>query len=75
MAKKKKIICKHCKEMIDETTCSLCGKKLTDECLVCHKELVHDEISNQNIHICGNDFGYLNSVDKDYDAYHLSIGE
>jgi len=61
--------CKYCKVIVEIEYCSECDKEIEGACLDCHKETVHDEIVDQNIHICGDQSGNLNSIDKDPDAY------
>lgn len=48
--------CRHCGDPLSpaRTVCPLCRRTLGPECPVCHAELAHDVIVNQNIHLCGN---------------------
>jgi hypothetical protein len=61
--------CKHCKDETSLTTCSICDKRLTKECLTCHNELAHGIIRNENIHICGSPSSKLDTPDYDEDAF------
>jgi hypothetical protein len=43
---------------------------MDEHCVECHREYIHDEIENQNIHIVGGSSGgTLNTPDNDPDAY------
>ena len=61
--------CKHCQSRISgERKCLECDQTLVDQCLTCHKEVAHDIIVDQNIHIVGSDRG-LSGIDQDPDAF------
>ena len=60
--------CKHCQDSISKRQCSVCKEDIEDECMTCHKELKHNVIKIQNVHIVGGSRN-LCSVDDDPDAY------
>ena len=60
--------CKHCGDIFRSLFCPICSKLLDDQCLVCHREIKHDVIQNQNIHIVGSGGGQ-NGLDRDPDAF------
>lgn len=68
------ISCQHCGDVIETQRCSLCGESLRRlrQCAVCHQELRHDVITNQNIHLCGNPRMSANGGDGDPDMFGLA---
>ena len=61
--------CKHCEDRISSgRKCSACDQTLVDQCMICHKEIAHGIIKNQNIHIVGSGGGQ-NGLDRDPDAF------
>lgn len=48
-----RVLCKHCGDKIEHTTCGVCGDPLFDncQCLVCHVELAHDRVANHSIDV------------------------
>lgn len=60
--------CEHCGDSIFGQRCSICGQELKSECMDCHKEIAHDIIKIQNVHIIGGG-RHLCSADEDPDAY------
>ena len=69
-------LCSHCGEALPQyAVCGVCDRTALSlhECMECHSELRHGIIVNTgSIHICGNGYSGLNSVDKDWDAYKRS---
>ena len=65
--------CKHCKDSIGKQLCSICKNDIEDECMTCHKELAHDIIKVQNIHIVGGRGNIkTDGIDNDPDMYQPS---
>jgi predicted amidophosphoribosyltransferase len=72
MAMRKKLpqtYCKSCEEVVPSEICPICRKLIKHACLDCHKEIAHDTVVNQNIHVCGGYTSKLNSIDGDPDAF------
>jgi len=75
------MICKSCGCEIEGPDCDKRGcqqygtiknKLFPQRCLECHNELVHGEIKNQNVHVCGGTNSKLDGLDKDPDAFKRS---
>lgn len=69
MIKGKKMTCIHCQDDIKIWPCVICQKDIEAECKLCHNELKHNIIKNQNLHICGSPTSKVNEPDDDTDAY------
>jgi hypothetical protein len=62
--------CRHCQSPINpEQKCLLCGEPMIDQCKVCHEEVTHDVIRNQNIHLCSSPDRKFNAAEDDPDAF------
>ena len=81
MNRKNKMNCKSCGCDIIKSDCDKYGCKtkgtikhaeFPQRCLDCHNELVHGEIQNHNIHVCGGTNSHLEGLDKDPDAFKRS---
>lgn len=47
--------CIHCDSIISGTyECTTCEERLCNQCSICHDEIIHKQIKNQNIHFVGN---------------------
>jgi len=63
-------ICSSCGDFfLSNTVCSICNEVLADKCLCCHRELKHEIIEIQNLHIVSSPDSGLDSIENDPDAY------
>ena len=60
--------CSHCGDYMVISCCPCCAGTIKNICRECHNELVHNQFTQQNVHICGSPHG---TVD-DEDAYRVS---
>jgi len=63
--------CRHCGDPAAGRECQTCDQQPADQCMTCHREVAHGQVTIQNVHFVGNSNPGM-GVDADPDAFKRS---